>query len=346
MFWKKKAAEDKNDEEQSQESLEIRAEVPERLDPNTSSTDPNNTSHDEPPGPNVCVRFTSELSPCQPWFSVVDRATGRKVDIPESFAPATCKSFLAKLLLGGFSLGTLIYTWVISEYPYYYLAYLTNWNLLMSVLYFVFSITNTMLAAWTPQPPDTLPACSRIRWTWILYEIALHSEVLVSIMFWALVYKPGSTVTFQTVAPHCAVAAAVWIDGTFVNRIPLRLMHWFGVIFPWDCLMVLWLVIQAFAGVGNPYEQDYDKDPDTTDDTLYQTINWKDSPLKSGVISLVVVLGIGPALFVILWWASLYTIPCLCRSDRRIYTDTVGEKDRARPTVSDVEEGSLFATWR
>jgi hypothetical protein len=235
---------------------------------------------------------------------------------------------------------------VVSAFPYFFLAYLTNWNQVIAVVYFLFSIANTVLAAWTPQPPDKIPICSRIRWTWIFYEIALHSEILVMILFWSLVYKPGSSLSFQTVAPHCATAAAVWLDGTFVNRIPLRLMHWYGIILPWDCLMVLWLFIQQFSGVGNPNDQDYDGIPATTDDTIYRSIDWKDDALKSGILCLVVVLAIGPALWMFLWWISLYSIPCLCRSDRRIYTDTVDEKDRVRPTVSDVEEGSLFATWK
>jgi hypothetical protein len=344
MFWKKKAAED-NKDEQSQQSYEIRADVPEDAVNGNSGADPSSASRDDSPGPSVCARFTSELSPCQPWFSVVDAATGRKLDIPESFAPPTCVAFVLKIALGGFCLGTLIYTWVVSEHPEFFLAYLTNWNQVMSVAYFMFSMANTVLAAWTPQPPDKIPVCSRIRWTWVLYEIALHSELLIIILFWVLVYKPGSTVGFQTIAPHSAVAVAVWLDGTFVNRIPLRLMHWYGVILPWDCLMVVWLVIQAYSGVGNPYEQDYDNNSATTDDTIYRSIDWKDEPLQSGILCLVVVLGIGPALFIVLWWISLYSIPCLCRSDRRIYTDTVDEKDRARPTVSDVEEGSLFAKW-
>jgi hypothetical protein len=81
MFWKKKAAQD-NNEEQSQQSYEIRADVQDDLNANSGS-DGNNLSREEPPGPNVCVRFTSELNPCQPWFGVVDKATRRKIDIPE-----------------------------------------------------------------------------------------------------------------------------------------------------------------------------------------------------------------------------------------------------------------------
>src|SRR3569832_2367841 len=140
------------------------------------------------------------------------------------------------MVLCGFSVASLIYTWVINAYPAFYLAYLTNWSLILSVSYFLLSIINTMLAAWTPQPPDTLPCCSRIRWTWILYEVALHSEILVVILFWALLYEPGVTsLTFQSIAPHSAVAFCVWLDGTMVNRILFCFFFWFGFFLLFVC---------------------------------------------------------------------------------------------------------------
>lgn len=359
MFWKKRAPNDATDNDgQSQNSFEIRAEVPAEeppASPGGRSGGNGGYAHDgslsggaavDEVGPNVCHRFATELNPCQPWFAVVDRATGRKIDIPESFAPASCKAFAVKVALGGLALGTLIYGWIgNAAYPGFYLAYLTNWSLIVSVFYFLLSITNTMLAAWTPQPPDTLPCCSRIRWTWILYEVSIYTEILVSILYWSLLYKPGVTdVTFLSVTPHAAIAVAVWIDGSFVNRIPVRLTHWYGFILPWNVLWIVWTLLHAYCGVGNPYEND--TDPTTNDDTIYSNIAWKDEPLKTAILCLVVTFGIGPAIYLVVWLLSLYNIPCLCRSDRRIYTDTVVEKDRARPTVSDVEEGSLFATWK
>jgi len=87
-----------------------------------------------------CARFNREIAPCQPWFKVQD-ANGRKIDIPESFAPGTCFAFLSKFVCLATSLFLLAYSWTIrdSGSAGFYLAYFTDWALLFANLYLMLS---------------------------------------------------------------------------------------------------------------------------------------------------------------------------------------------------------------
>ena len=57
--------------------------------------------------------------------------------------------------------------------------------------------------------------------TWILFLLAGNSQMLVTILFWALLYKVGVPTT-QAVLGHGGVCVMVWVDGFLVNRIPVR----------------------------------------------------------------------------------------------------------------------------
>jgi hypothetical protein len=297
--------------------------------------------------PSCCKRFFSELNPCLPnWFTTAD-TLGRKVDIPESFAPPSWSAFGWKLIATGLTSGTLVATWLDSDYPEFYLAYLTYWSLLLATLYQLCSLWNTIVASRTPQPP--VAAGCFIRTTWALFTMAAHAEAMASILWWVLEYEPGETrITYYNLMPHLIIALVVWADGVVVNRIPVRWMHWYGFVLPLECGFILWSVIHSYANVGNPNKDDASgSDPDN-DDAIYGSLAWKDNWQKSLIISVVAIFGLGPIIFLLLWLSSLYTIPCVCYKDKRKYMDSYKDDyhHQQRPTVDDVEEGSIFARWR
>jgi len=305
------------------------------------------------PKPNCCRRLMTELNPCQPWFAVQDRATERKFDIPESFSPATCLAFVWKVAATGLTIGTLVYNIVVNANPEFYFAYMTNWALLVSVLYLSISLWNTVAASRTSQPPDR--AGCRIRTTWVLYELSMHLQLVVTIVFWALIYEPGVTaLNFVSIVPHGVIAFVVLVDGNFVNRIPVRWTHWYGFVMPVEVLYVVWTVIHALAtDIGNPNRSD--NDPDTNDDSIYKPLSWNDNWQRSLILSVIVVFGVGPVLYYAMWLVSLYHVPCACWKDRRRYVDSYRDEDEAaaaagagqnRATVNDIEEGSIFGRWR
>ena len=293
--------------------------------------------------PMACYqRFLKELNPCQDWFNVQD-VNGRKIDIPECFAPATCRAFILKLCGTGLAVGIYIYAFIDSSAPEFLLAYLTYWALTFVCLYFCISLFNTIMSERTPQPPDRV-GC-RIRTTWVLFELAAHFELLVVLMYWSLIYEGGEP-GFLSIMVHGVICAVTWGNGLFVDHIPVRWMHWYGFILTFNILFIVWTLLQNYLDVGNPDKSD--NDPDTNDDLLYDAIDWKDDTGTTIMWALIVVLVISPLVYTLLWVLSAYTLGLCCCStnDRRRYIDSFKDDvNDNRPTVNDVEEGSIFARF-
>jgi hypothetical protein len=336
-FWSKKEPSD----ESRQENLADAEydEQPSMISVKSNTTNGNGRMNSDPK-PSCCRRLLSELNPCQPWFTTAD-TFGRKIDIPESFAPPSCYAFIWKLASMGLITATLVLTWLDTSNPQFYLAFLTYWALLLSTLYSWFSLYNTVMAARTPQP-SVSPGIV-IRTTWALFILAAHTDACASILFWVLIYKPGVTqLTYYNLTPHVVTALVVWFDGFVVNRIPVRWMMWYGLVLPLDLLYTAWNVVQSYSGIGNP-------DTNNTsgnDDAIYSALAWKDGWIRCLITILLVLFVMGPIVFLLMWLCSLYTVPCVCYKDKRKYMDSFKDQEDLRPTVDDVEEGSIFARWR
>ena len=292
-------------------------------------------------------RFWSELNPCccgrnnnnnnNSWFAVTDKATGRTLDIPESFAPASCYAFLWKLVCTAIAILTLAWTFVGQE-AYFALAYFTNWALTFVCFYFCLSLLNTICASRTPQPPTN--AGCRIRLTWFIYALAVHSTAGATVVYWPLLFDPENPDwNFVTLSAHGGLLILTIVDGMWVNRIPLRWQHWYGILIV-DVAYVGWTLVHGYVlNVGNPDEQD--NDPQTNDDAIYADVmewnnDWKTALFYSCINCFV----LSPIIYILLW--------CLSNGvcwDRRKFVDAVDLQDQ-RPTVDDVEEGSIFAKWR
>jgi hypothetical protein len=295
-------------------------------------------------------RFRSEINPCRGnWFHVKDPVNGRIIDIPESFAPPSCRALLYKLFYCTLCVGTIVYT--IIDYDYnkgFYFAYLTYCGAIFCCFYSMLSLFNTVFASRTGQPrPDATVSC-RIRTTWILFALSAQTSFVTMILFWALQFDPADSVTYSTVVPHGVLFIFTVIDGLYVNRIPLRLMHWFGFILPFDIAYMVWTIIQSFFDVENPA---HDNDPTTNDDAIYAgVLEWSNDWTTALFWSLITVFVIGPLLYILLWTMSFGNVCCVrCGSktaaDSRRYIDSIDPYD-TRPTVADVEEGSIFAGWK
>lgn len=81
------------------------------------------------------------------------------------------------------------------------------------------------------------PICFRFRLTWIAFILGSHSSLASTIVNWineATGHSDSADPDFLVVATHGAILLLTLIDGTcmILNRIPLRLMHWYGIILP------------------------------------------------------------------------------------------------------------------
>lgn len=305
-----------------------------------------------------CGRWITELTK-RPHFQTKDPSTGRVFDIPESFAPdATFATVFWKLLLITMIIGFVLYDWIVEgpqDQPAFYLALPTHWSFLFCALYSVFSLCNTLWAFRTPQPGEKVGW--RIAITWVLSEIALHSVTLIAVARFIDAFVPHSKdharsmdiQDNQSMIAAVVLSMMVAFDAVVVNRIPFRWLHWYFYVLPVESLWVVWSVLhQVVFDLGNPYN----KDPD--DSTLFNHVDWKDEPIESFLYCVAVLLGAGYVIFGVLWWISIYQLPCCscligagaCNwKDKRQYVDSFKDKPDERPTVEDVEEGTIFARW-
>ena len=259
-----------------------------------------------------------ECLPCQPWFSVEEPSTERKLDVPATFGPVTALSFLGKVCTCGYIVLTQVMAWEASPYLYFYYAYYTSWSLFFATLYAVFSFLNSMCQI--PQPVDGRVQ-GRGKITWIVFNLAVFGQGLSTLVYWALVHDYGRQVEYLEVATHGLVFAVVCIDGFVISRIPLRWMHiWLG----WTVLgcFLLWTIVHEALGIGNPNEQD--NDPETNDDAIYSSLSWnEENARQSAVLAGIMLLVVTPALFCILRSLSVWNAcGCCCGgqdTDRRRY---------------------------
>ena len=282
-----------------------------------------------------CARFRADLRPCQSYWSVQDQ-NGYKIDVQESFCTNTPFSLLMKVLALGVSAATLALG--IEAFSLrFFTAYLTYVSLCFATLYQLMDLFNALRGA--QQPPALITG--RIRWTWILFLIACHAELVVTVFWWATIYDGGMP-KVRSVLAHGGVAFFVFVNGFFVNRIPIRWYHWYGIIQPFNLCYIGWTVIHAYLDIGNPNTSD--NDPETNDDLIYDAVDWEGDLTGTIIVIAILYFGLSPLSFTLMWLASLKKY-ILCGPEKRVYIDKESNeiKGDERPTVNDVEEGSIFS---
>lgn len=283
-------------------------------------------------------RLCRELICCQPWFHATEPVNQRAISVPESFAPNTWLAFLFKCMVAGIAGGTFAYRFFATDNPEFQMAYMTMWGVLCCVLYLMLSALNTVFSERTGQPQPS--ASIRIRTTWVLFELGVHLSVLASVGFFLFLFdddipSPLAYLTYFDLSTHVGIALVVLVDGLWINRIPFRFQHYFGIILPVEVLYVVWTYIHTLAKVGNP-------DADGASSIYPNILEWTGEEWpKTLILAAIIVFGVGPLSFVVLW--SISNGLFCCRDIRR-YEDDIDETDN-RPTVHDVEEGSIFGRW-
>lgn len=101
------------------------------------------------------------------------------------------------------------------------------------------------------------------------------------------------TVRYVSVMVHGGAAILIMIDAFILSRIPLR-MKQFILSELFAILYILWTVVHAYSGLGNPY---VDTDEDKTDDAIYSTLAWKNNTTTAAIVSLGVVFIANPVIF-------------------------------------------------
>lgn len=273
-----------------------------------------------------CGRLRVECNPCQPWFQLID-SNGRMIDLQASFCPNSYKSLLFKVVTSGFVLAFLLFTWIDGGNAGFFLAFLTNWGQLCSTFYFLFSFTNSLL--YFDQPSVTT-----LTWTmkaaWVLFGLASHLEVVVTLLFWTLDYQPSyGPPSFQACAAHGMLVTFVLTDGLYVSRIPVRWQHYYGSVLPLNIAYVIWTIVHDELQLGNPESK--------KSDLLYPVVDWRHHPASTAIIMALVVLVVSPLVYLLIWSASAYTWGSCCQKSRRYYVELEQSKNSQSTDPEDLD---------
>lgn len=287
-----------------------------------------------------CASLRAEINPCQPWFLVMD-SSGYKIDIPESFAPSGRMTIIGKFIITSLALATLILGLVATTSVRFYFAYFTNVSLFLLVVYQLLSFLSSMFPSRIQQPRERVTGLAK--WTWIFFVAGVHGQFMASLLYWLTVFVPHETeMTYLAVVPHGVVMFLSLIDGLVLNRIPLRLSHWWGMILPVEVFYLIWTILHWKFDVGNPNEMD--EDASTNDDAIYSVLVWgEDDWVSSTKLSILVVFVLGPLVYLYMWCISRYPFGCCTQWTRLYFLDANNKTARSKRRVGgDVEMGSHY----
>eukprot|EP00977_Amphora_coffeiformis_P010381 scaffold2429_cov165-Amphora_coffeaeformis.AAC.9 len=299
--------------------------------------------------PGCLPTFWSEINPCQTWYSAVDKVTKRVIDIPATFAPTGLHVVSVKFLLTAGAFGILAYCFLKTDDKLYFFSKFTYIALILQCMYHFMSFFNSMCPT-LRQPEEEAPVRGRAKLTWWLFNMSLHASIFAAILFWAMDFEKGDKVSLVKIIPHGPTVFLVVLDGLWVNRIPIRLFHWWSSVLPLNLAYTTWTILHAYLNIGNPTTSD--TDPDTNDDAIYSKIVWKDDFVDTLVLVIIMILVVGPVLQFFLFLFSLYAWPLCCMTDRRRYTTSAATfaeqqslEHKSTASQSNAEEGSIFASW-
>jgi len=267
-------------------------------------------------------------------YSTTD-VSGKVIDVQATFQPTFCCSSRAVTLAVKISILALTiavvglnFYRIYDDYPGLFFAYLTNWGALLSIGYFIVALigqfygrtSNHSTKPSSPPPskelvevvvdgfPDDLTEVPQElnmlqRVAWALFTSSLITEIIVTILFWLLVYTPGDKLYFSEIYIHGGVLVTLIIDGFGIHRYPIRFKQivWMFAVY---ILYLIWSVIHNLAtNIGNPFSQD--NDPETDDDALYAVLNWNVRPRAAAILCLIIGMVVIPLLHVLVWALSM-----------------------------------------
>ena len=145
---------------------------------------------------------------------------------------------------------------------------------------------------------------------WALYSVVAPLSIAVTVIYWVLDYVPNRPViTVEVVMAFGGVTALILFDGIFICIIPVRLLQ----------LMFPQLVVGAFVAStiirdslqeGGNYENEENKS------SPYEWMFiWSENTTWSAAFAILLVFGVVPLAYLLVWMASLASFPCCCRLD-------------------------------
>lgn len=216
------------------------------------------------------------------------------MDVVRTFSPRPRAAYIfAKVFIAAWIVSIMASSITKATHSSFWMAYLTHWGLVVTAAYALMSVFVAAYFAMRPPENPGAPEGGKlllVKITWALFAIALPGEIVITILFWVLEFD--GTVRYVSVMVHGGALVLVAIDGFLLSRIPLRMKQFF-LYESFSVIYILWSVIHAYSGIGNPYNDGVDK----TDDAIYDSLAWKNNVANAAILSVGVVFVFNPIVF-------------------------------------------------
>ncbi|KAL7528089.1 hypothetical protein ACHAXR_002262 [Thalassiosira sp. AJA248-18] len=263
---------------------------------------------------NCCTAIGAEIKGPMFDLTVLDNDKTQCIDIERTFSPRPRVLYIgAKVFIMAWIIAVLVSSITNKEHPDFWMAYLTHWGFLFTVAYSVMSVICAIVFA--VRAPDKSGVLEggvgfMVKTTWALFAIALPVEIMITILFWVLEFD--GEVKYISVMVHGGGMALIVIDGFLLSRIPLR-MKQFLLFQTFTILYLIWNVVHAYSGIGNPYNDGESQD----DDAIYASLAWKNNTMGAAILSAGIVCVANPVLFLLCWAFARMLPKRLCDKDER-----------------------------
>ena len=204
------------------------------------------------------------------------------------------------------------------------MTYVSYWTLLYTCIYLFFSFVLSL----TKHPSMWL-----INITWVMFLVVIVKGIVVVLLFWGTEYdwSSGKPPTTFKVMSHGVTWTLAMIDGMIINKIPIRLKHYYIVLL-FTSIFMIWTIIQGLIPIDNPWTTSEDNT-----ERLYVILDWENEPIQAIIISCIVLFVALPFFTIIFWSISL------CYRKYRNENDRNGNGGPAM-TQPDIEVGDAPPT--
>ena len=180
----------------------------------------------------MCGRLAAEWN--LSMFSI-EEVNSKTLNVQTTFTPTPkILVLLEKFTILGMC-GYAAYLTATGTVGLFWFAFLTYISFLLCMLYFVLSTVSVLFIGERSQ--NELTVFDKIIWG--LFAGCAGLEFFVTFNYWAMVYGPSSTLTFDTVFTHGIIFVLLLLDGFVVHRLPMRLKQVY-IIVPLYMVYLIW----------------------------------------------------------------------------------------------------------